>query len=658
VANLLALISLLLLEMRATPLALGSFSASICWTVALASLPQLNLQWVLVCQLTAITLRGLIWPASPRGPWRDGLADLLPPVLGALAVARLGWVQAAPLLLLIGLPLPLLLAHLLAPQSGVAHTRWKLKLEHLAMVALAPAAGLLGRTDPAQMLLLWPALFSLLRAAGDGQELQQRRTQHLALRQQRKQVDLREQINDQTEVRQERQQRLLDAQADTFVLLENLAAKPLHQTQALTEVLLALRQRIPQGEWHFLPGGEFPGDVSIGMRLQQVWNEGNPWVLTSGGSTQAAWRLPQSGVFYVRGPFVLNHEVQHTLGVFFYYLAVWFERIRSQERLVVALQRLQALLQGANQLTGLVSPREILELLVERVSQWTGRPCGLRCGPIQIGQTGGEVYPFAGGEFYLESSAMEAAEVEAVRLWLVLGAGALERCQTQAGLHQNSKLAAIGQLAAGVAHELNTPLGAISVALGLARRNLAKDPEKAGARLDLASKSVEQMRVIVAKLLNYSRNTDGERRRTDLAEVVQDAVQLVGQSFQLENVQLEAPGNGSPSWVLANGGEIQQVLINLLGNARQAVSGRPQPLVRVTVEPGRATVEDNGPGVNEEDVERIFEPFFTTRDIGQGVGLGLSISREIMQVHEGQLSYRRSQLGGACFELRLPEVSE
>ncbi|MBN9418155.1 hypothetical protein ABS71_20455 [bacterium SCN 62-11] len=656
--QLLALLSLLLLEMRAAPLALGSFSAANCWTVALASLSQLSLQWVLVCQVTAVTLRGLIWPASPRGAWRDALADVLPPLLGAWAVSRLGWTQAAPVLLLIGLPLPLVLGQLLAPQSGVTGTRWSLKLEHLAVVALAPAAGMLGQSNPWLMLLLWPALFGLLRSAGEGEELQQRRSQHLVLRQQKKRVDLREQINDQTEVRQERQQRLLDAQADTFVLLEGLAAKPLNQAQALTEVLLALRQRIPQGEWHYLPGGEFPGEVATGMRLRQVWNEGTPWVLNNGSTTQAAWRLPQSGVFYVQGPFVLHHEQQHTLGVFFYYLGVWFERMRSQERLVVALQRLQALLQGAHQLTATVAPREILELLVERVSQWTGRPCAIRSGAVSIGEPTGEAYPFAGGEFYLESGGMDAAEIEAVRLWLVLGAGALERCQTQAGLLQNSKLAAIGQLAAGVAHELNTPLGAISVALGLARRNLEKDPTKAIARLDLASKSVEQMRVIVAKLLNYSRNSDGERRQTNLVEVAQDSVQLVGQSFLLENVQLEFQESDHEYWVLANGGEIQQVLVNLLGNARQAAGGRPEAVVRVSVYPGRVLVEDNGPGVHEEDVQRIFEPFFTTRDIGQGVGLGLSISREIMQNHQGELSYRRSELGGACFEVRLPEVHE
>ncbi|MBX3169607.1 MAG: hypothetical protein KF760_19550 [Candidatus Eremiobacteraeota bacterium] len=656
--NLLALISLLLLELRAAPLALGSFSAASCWTLALASLPQLSLEWVLTCQVTAVTIRSLIWPASSRGVWRDALADIVPPALGAWAVARLGWLQAAPLLLLLSLPLPLLLSQLLAPQSGVVASRMALKWEHLSLVALAPAAGLLGQRDPLLMLLVWPALLSLLRAASDGEELQQRRSQHLALRQQRKRVDLREQINEETEIRQERQQRLLDARADTFALLETLAAKPLSQAQALTEVLLALRQRIPQGEWHFLPSGEFAGEVAIGMRLRQVWSEGTPWILTTAQSTHAAWRLAHSGVFYVQGPFVLNHELQFTLGVFFFYLGVWFERIRSQEGLLLALQRLQALLQGARQLTALVSPREILELLVERAGQWTGRPCAIRSGPLQVGEPLGQAFPFPGGEFYLEASGMDPTEVEALRLWLVLGAGALERCQTQAGLHQNSKLAAIGQLAAGVAHELNTPLGAISVALGLARRNLASNPEKAIGRLELASKSVDQVRVIVAKLLNYSRSSDGERRRTSLGEVVHDALQLVGQSFQLEAVTLEAPENSQEVWVQANAGEIQQVLINLLGNARLAVSGRAGALVRVGLGPGQVTVEDNGPGVDEEDVQRIFEPFFTTRDIGQGVGLGLSISREIMTNHQGELNYRRSALGGACFEMRLPEVHE
>ncbi|MBS2040957.1 hypothetical protein JST97_38580 [bacterium] len=655
----LALLSFVLLETRAAPLALGNFSPAPCWAVALACLPQLSLAWVLVCLACAITARTVFLPASPDGPIRDAVVDFVPAALGAWAVARLGWWGSIPVLLLVAIPLPIALSYLLTPHSGVGKTRASLKLEHLAMVSLGPTAGLLGQVQPGLCLLVWPSVLSLLRAATSSDELRQRRSQHIELRRARSRVTLQEQLVEQTEVRQEVQQRLLDARADSFALLETLAARPLTQAQALHEILLALRQRIPQGEWHFLPAGEYPGDVTVGARLRQVWTEGSPWFWSSGQSTQAAWRLPQSGVIFVQGPFNLNSEMQQTLGVFFYYLSVWFERIRAQERLVLMLQRLQALLQGAGQLATLVSPRDILGLLVERAGQWTGRACAVRSGGIQVGEASGRVLPFEGGEFRMDTLDMDPSELEALRLWLVLGAGALDRCQAQANLHQSSKLAAIGQLAAGVAHELNTPLGAISVGIGMALQYLETDRlEKAVSRLELTNKSVEQMRVIVSKMLNYSRESGEGRRLVNLTDILRDSLPLVEHAFLMEKVELELPPLDQEFLVEANGGELQQVLINLLVNARLALAGRPGARVRVLLGPGTILVEDNGPGVAPENVERIFEPFFTTREVGQGVGLGLSISREILVAHQGELRYRRSELGGACFEMMMAEVKE
>ncbi|MFN8610963.1 MAG: ATP-binding protein [Vulcanimicrobiota bacterium] len=655
----LALISFVVLEFQAAPLALGNFSPASCWAVALASLHELSLAWVLVCLACAITARTVFLPASPDGPLRDAVVDFVPAALGAWAMHALGWWGSIPVLALVAIPVPILLGHALTPHSGVSRTRASLKLEHFSMVSLGPVAGLLGQLHPGLTLLVWPSVFSLLRAATSSDELRQRRDQHIELRRARTRVDLKETLNEQTEARQGLQQRLLDARADSFALLETLAARPLTQAQALQEVLLALRQRIPQGEWNFLPGGEYGGDVSVGSRLRQVWEEGTPWIWRSGQSTQAAWRLPQIGLVFVQGPFLLSSEMQQALGVFFYYLNVWLERVRAQERLVLMLQRLQALLQGASQLSGLVSPREISELLVERAAQWTGRACAIRSGGIQVGEASGQILPFQGGELCMELKDMDASELEALRLWLVLGAAALERCQAQATLHQSSKLAAIGQLAAGVAHEINTPLGAVSVGMGMAVQYLESGRyEKAATRLQLTAKSVDQMRVIVSKMLDYSRESGSGRRLINLADIVRDSLPLVEHAFVLEKVELELPSLDQEFLVEANGGELQQVLINLLVNSRLALAGRADARVRVSLGPGTITVEDNGPGVPPENVERIFEPFFTTREVGQGVGLGLSISREILASHEGELRYRRSELGGACFEMTMAEVKE
>jgi len=145
---------------------------------------------------------------------------------------------------------------------------------------------------------------------------------------------------------------------------------------------------------------------------------------------------------------------------------------------------------------------------------------------------------------------------------------------------------------------------------------------------------------------------------------VQDSVQMVDQSFQMENVELLT--QVEEGLVEVNAGEIQQVLINLLVNARLAVAGRPSPQVHIKVarslRQGRPWMEvqviDNGPGVPNDLAERIFEPFFTTRDVGTGVGLGLSISREILTAHGGELSYRAAPAGGACFQFDLPVCEE
>ena len=642
------------LETQAVPLAIGTFSAAPFWCVALAGLHWVSLGGVITCLLATITVRGLFWPASRGGAWRDALVDFLPPALGAALVHQVDWWVATPFLILMSFALPMLVNRLLAPTSPAAASHWDLKWEHMAMVTLAPAGAALARIHPALCLCLWPAVLILLQTSEKGDELRQRRGQHLELRRERKRVSLQEQMNEQTEARQEHQQRILDARGDTFALLESLAAKPLNQTQALTEVLGALRQRVPGGEWQFLPLGLYTGDVETASRLRQVWNENIPWTYSTPKFSRAAWRLTSNGVFYLQAPFFLGAETLQTLAVFFFYLDLWFERIRSQERLLLSLHRMEVLLQGATSLASLLSPGEILERLVERATQWTGRPCGAQLGTLQVGHPGGTDFPMGAAVFTMSVADMDPAELEAIRLWIYLGAGAIERCQTQATLQQNSKMAAIGQLAAGVAHELNTPLGAVAVGLGLVRQNLEKNPEKAQARLELVRKSVEQMGAIISKLLNYSREGDGQHAPVRLEEILRDAIHLVSHSYQVDSITLEEPDYSGEHWSQGNASEMQQVFVNLLVNARWALQGRPQPRVRVTLGPGVVTVEDNGPGVDDSIAERIFEPFFTTRQIGQGVGLGLSVSSEIVVAHGGTLTVERSELGGARFRVTLP----
>lgn len=213
---------------------------------------------------------------------------------------------------------------------------------------------------------------------------------------------------------------------------------------------------------------------------------------------------------------------------------------------------------------------------------------------------------------------------------------------SQAQLVQSSKMAAVGQLAAGVAHELNTPLGAMNLAIEGALKVFEKKPERAQDRLERALKSGNQLKEIVSKLLHYSKKTDSVGEETDLNQVVDDALGLIGHQLRLENVTLVTELETLPL-VVVNKNEIQQVLINLLTNAKDAVVSKGgedrQIVVRTGAVQGRVrlSVTDRGTGMTSETLEKLFDPFYTTKDVGKGTGLGLSVTKEIIERNNGEI---------------------
>ncbi|MFA5504796.1 MAG: ATP-binding protein [Vulcanimicrobiota bacterium] len=231
---------------------------------------------------------------------------------------------------------------------------------------------------------------------------------------------------------------------------------------------------------------------------------------------------------------------------------------------------------------------------------------------------------------------------------------------SQAQLIQSSKMAAVGQLAAGVAHELNTPLGAMNLAIEGAMRILETKPDRALSRLERALKSGNQLRDIVAKLLHYSKKTEDEHQETRLDEVVRDALELIGRQLQLDGVEVRSELVEVPS-VLANHNELQQVIINLLTNARDAVLSRgpEEPLIMAQVYSTESTVElsisDNGTGMDDKTLERAFEPFFTTKEVGRGTGLGLSVTREIVERNHGLIEVLSTPGEGTTVLLKFKE---
>lgn len=234
----------------------------------------------------------------------------------------------------------------------------------------------------------------------------------------------------------------------------------------------------------------------------------------------------------------------------------------------------------------------------------------------------------------------------------------------QEQLFQASKLAAIGELAAGVAHEINNPLTAI---IGFSELLLA-DAQDEGTR-DALERIREQglhARNIVQNLLNFARSQHLAQGVVDLNVTIKQAVDLVRRQLELDGIQvLEEYAPDLPR-IVGDAGQLQQVVLNLLQNAHDAImlGGQGGQVVvrtrRLDEERIAFEVEDDGPGIPEEIRERIFNPFFTTKPPGKGTGLGLSISFKIVQKHDGQIMVHSRPGEGARFTVVLPvrEVEE
>jgi len=230
---------------------------------------------------------------------------------------------------------------------------------------------------------------------------------------------------------------------------------------------------------------------------------------------------------------------------------------------------------------------------------------------------------------------------------------------SQAQLVQAGKMAAVGQLAAGVAHELNSPLGAIVLGVEGALDLIDGRPERAKERLGSAWRSACRAQDIVAKLLFYAREGTQGTHALNLKQVVEDSLELVSHQLSLDKVKIVRELAEVPA-AEGNLSEIQQVIINLVLNARDAVlePGAQAPEITLTtlLEGDRVclVVRDRGPGIPAEIQERIFEPFFTTKPVGRGTGLGLSLSLQIVRQHGGELSVIAGPGAGAAFRLSLP----
>jgi len=224
----------------------------------------------------------------------------------------------------------------------------------------------------------------------------------------------------------------------------------------------------------------------------------------------------------------------------------------------------------------------------------------------------------------------------------------------KAQLQQAEKLAAIGHFAAGVAHELGTPL---SVADGKAQRGLRHAEGKTAEAFTQIRQQLQRMERIIRQLMDFARPVKRVLAQIRVSDLVQSSLAQVEPERQAHQVEITVKNEAEDLYVSGNRLRLEQAVINLLRNAIQATSTAGD--VRLTwhteVEGWLAlTIEDDGPGIDEQHLPHLLEPFFTTKAVGVGTGLGLAVVNAVMSEHGGRIDIGRSDLGGALFRLWLP----
>ncbi len=226
--------------------------------------------------------------------------------------------------------------------------------------------------------------------------------------------------------------------------------------------------------------------------------------------------------------------------------------------------------------------------------------------------------------------------------------------ELQMQLRRSEKLAALGRLAAGTAHELGTPLSVINGKAQRALRDRSISTEHRQA-LEAVRDEVARMEHIIRQLLNFSHSTTLRHSIAAPARLASSAVAAVDEEAKSNHTEVEIEGSAKAGPVEVDAVRVEQALINLLRNAVQSTPGGN---VRISWQRDRQyitfRVDDDGPGVGNEIRSKIFEPFFTTKPVGKGTGLGLSVVQTVAEEHGGMIDVEDSESGGACFKLSLP----
>ncbi len=232
-------------------------------------------------------------------------------------------------------------------------------------------------------------------------------------------------------------------------------------------------------------------------------------------------------------------------------------------------------------------------------------------------------------------------------------------------LLQSEKLAVMGQLAAGVAHEINNPINGIITYIHLLLKKLDAnevDPEVWKRNLKLVERETVRIGRLVKNLLNFSRKTEPDLGPVSPVKLVEQSLSLLDDQFLLKNIKIHKKYDSNIPNILGDFNQLQQVVMNLIMNAVQAVDNKGEISISLTTKGASGSecfvyldIQDNGAGIPEDALAKIFDPFYTTKTgDGGGVGLGLSIARQIVKAHHGRITINSQVNEGTSVTIRLP----
>ncbi|MHC1724470.1 MAG: PAS domain S-box protein [Syntrophobacteraceae bacterium] len=279
----------------------------------------------------------------------------------------------------------------------------------------------------------------------------------------------------------------------------------------------------------------------------------------------------------------------------------------------------------------------------------------------------------SGHTFYVNMR-VSPSEYPGQKVLLVIATDITKRLETEKQLIQAGKMATLGEMASGIAHELNQPLSVIKTAATFFIQKITKNqtiPEKTlFPVLQKIDNNVDRASKIITHMRQFARKSDITIEQVQLNRVLESAAEIFKQQLKLIEVELKWDLDSSLPCIMADAGRLEQVILNLLVNARHAIEARwegeqaPKGAKFISIKSfateARVVVEitDSGTGVPEEIAEKIFEPFFTTKKVGTGTGLGLSISYGIIQECGGDIKLKQDYTNGACFIITFPKTVE